>query len=240
MDPEQPVVKQPAFQSSATITQIVAALAKAQGEFPRIPKNKTVAVRTKTGGSYTFSYAPLETIMDAVRPVLAGNGIAVVQMVTDKSVTTLLLHTSGEWLMSQPLPIRISEEASNSSQALGSAITYAKRYSLSPMLGVVADDDDDGNAADGNDAKVTKDETPHGKIDATTKALTGKSVNSNLHDSIFVASLRAAAQLGSTKLKQVWNGGSKEDRLAVPPQDWETIKLMAQAADKNDETGAVQ
>lgn len=219
------------FQSSATITSIIGALAKAQGEFPRVPKNKEVKVRTKTGGVYTFSYAPLETIMEAIRPVLSANGLAVMQMVNDKVVTTVLLHTSGEWIHSSPLPIRIPEDAQNSSQALGSAITYAKRYSLCAMLGVVADDDDDGNAADGNAAETTKDSTPDGMRNSVSRAMTGKSVAANLKNNVFLDALRDTAEKGTVKLKKVWEDGTREDRLSVPILEWENIKLRAVEAD---------
>lgn len=222
----------PAFTSSADITQLVASLAKAQGEFPRIPKNKTVLVSTRTGGKYSFAYAPLETIMDAVRPVLSKNQLAVVQLVDDKMLSTLLLHTSGQWLLSKPLPIRIAEEAQNSSQALGSAITYAKRYSICAMLGVVADDDDDGNTAEGNTATVTKDGTPDGQRAAVTTALTGRSVGESLAQASFLKLLRIASAQGTTELKKVWNGATKDERMSIDPAVWETIKADAGEVDK--------
>ena len=53
---------------------LAAALAKAQSEFPPIPRDKTVTVQTKAGGSYTFSYAPLDTVLGAVRGPLTSNG----------------------------------------------------------------------------------------------------------------------------------------------------------------------
>ena len=60
--------------------QLNEALAKAQGEFPPIPREKTVTVKTKTGGSYSFAYAPLDAILSACRPVLAKNGLAITQL----------------------------------------------------------------------------------------------------------------------------------------------------------------
>lgn len=137
---------------SDSIAQLAAALAAAQGSFPRIPRDRTVTVRSrKTDTTYTFSYAPLDTILDAVRPHLAANGLAIVQGVVqcDKGaeyVRTSLLHSSGEWLAhDQPL---FSGAAENASQAYASGMTYARRYGVTALLCLAADDDDDGNAND--------------------------------------------------------------------------------------------
>lgn len=140
------------MQKSDSIQALAAALAKAQAEFPPIPKDKTVEVATRSGGKYKFAYAPLDTIMEKIRPTLKANGLAFMQSLNGESLTTTLLHTSGEWLASDPMPVRVVDSGS---QAFGSAITYARRYALTAMLGIVTEDDDDGNAADGNSAKAT-------------------------------------------------------------------------------------
>jgi hypothetical protein len=57
---------------------------------------------------------------------------------------TTLLHKSGQWIASE-VPLMVGEKSTM--QTLGSAITYARRYGLAAMVGVVADEDDDGNAA---------------------------------------------------------------------------------------------
>lgn len=139
------------MKTSESVKSLAAALVKAQSEFPAIPRNKTVQVKTKSGGTYTFAYAPLDTIMERVRPTLKTNGLAFIQSLNGESLTTTLLHQSGEWMESDPLPIRVTDQGS---QALGSAITYARRYALTAMLGLVTDEDDDGNSADGNEVKL--------------------------------------------------------------------------------------
>src|SRR5258708_6136813 len=215
---------------SAGITAIVAALAKAQGEFPPIHKDKEVTVITKAGKRYSFRYAPLETVMEKVRPVLARNNIAIMQYASEKEIVTVLLHTSGEWLSSPPMKISMEEEGSM--QAMGSAITYAKRYSLCAMLGVVADDDDDGNAAGGNNVETTKDNTPDGKRDAVSKALTGNSVAENVREGDFLRRLREGAALGTPAMKSVWNGGTKADRMSVSEADMTALKATAATKDQ--------
>jgi hypothetical protein len=152
--------------SSPSIKELAAALAKAQSEFPKIPRDRTVEVATRSGGKYKFAYAPLDTIMDKIRPVLKSNGLAFMQSLNGESLSTTLLHTSGEWLASDPMPVRVADSGP---QAFGSAITYARRYALTAILGIVTEDDDDGNAAEGNAVAGTT-ASPRGVIKPTDGA----------------------------------------------------------------------
>jgi hypothetical protein len=140
--------------------QIAAALAKAQGEIKNPRKSKTVTVRTKTGGSYEFSYADLTDITDSVKKPLSDNGIAYTQHVEEvdnrNRLVTTLWHSSGQWIRAIN-PLFVSEQ---SNQAFGSAVTYMKRYALAAMTGVSADDDDDANRADGNQMIVPPETKP--------------------------------------------------------------------------------
>jgi hypothetical protein len=132
-----------------------AALAKAQGSFKPIHRDKTVTVTMKSGGKYSFSYAPLETILAAVMPALSANGLSLTQscvMMGEKEyVRTQLRHSSGE-LIENNTRILIGDAGP---QAYGSALTYARRYGVTLLLCISADDDDDGNAAEGNEAQQT-------------------------------------------------------------------------------------
>lgn len=143
------------MQHSEHFAQVATALAAAQGAFPPIPRDRTVTVvsrRQRDDGSrpqYTFSYAPLSTILEKVRPALAANGLALAQSVVVNAdgvefVRTMLLHSSGEWLANET-PI-FTSGADNASQAYASGLTYARRYGVSTLLVLAADDDDDGNA----------------------------------------------------------------------------------------------
>ena len=98
-------------------------------------------------------YATLTAVWDACRKPLSDNGLAVVQAFrVDENgmllLVTKLVHTSGEWMVSE-YPVTPQK---NDPQGFGSAVTYARRYTLSSLVGVVADDDDDGNAASGQQA----------------------------------------------------------------------------------------
>lgn len=129
---------------------LASALAKAQGQFATVKRDKTVTVSTKTGGSYSFSYAPLESILGAVRKPLADNGLVLVQQLNDGALDTSLIHDSGAILSGS-----IDIPATGDIQAFGSAITYLRRYAIQAMLGIAAEDDDDGNHAAGNIASPT-------------------------------------------------------------------------------------
>lgn len=133
---------------------LFAALAQAQAAFGPITKNRTVTVYPKEKNGYkpppyTFDYATFDTILDACRPALNANGFALVQpfsAVEERcELRTMLVHSSGAYL--ELVYVFFKPE---SIQALGSAITYARRYSVASLLGVSSEEDDDGNAADGN------------------------------------------------------------------------------------------
>jgi hypothetical protein len=131
-------------------------LAKAQASFAPVTRSKTVTVQTKTGGSYKFAYAPLDAILDAVRKPLSDNGLAIAQLIDHEALVTVLLHESGAFLQANTaLP------TTGDVQALGSAITYLRRYALQAMLGIAAEEDDDGHGA--KDAKPAKPTGEYGK-----------------------------------------------------------------------------
>lgn len=141
---------------SEQIDKLAEALAKAQGQIQNPTKNKTVNVRTKSGGTYEFAYADLTAVIDAIKKPFSDNGLSYVQLMGQGAdgnyhLITRLMHSSGQW-MDSINPILISPEGGN--QNYGSALTFMKRYALSAMAGLSADSDDDANSADGNEATV--------------------------------------------------------------------------------------
>lgn len=126
---------------------LVAALATAQGEMPRVTKGETANVQTKTGHRYSYQYASLADIHAAVLPVLSRHGLAWTTMPTIREdgryvLRCELAHTSGESRTCEmPLPSMCTP------QELGSALTYARRYALCSIVGIAPDEDDDGAAA---------------------------------------------------------------------------------------------
>lgn len=139
--------------------EIAAALAKSWAEIENPKHNKTVQVKTKNGGQYTFDYADLGTIFDEAKRVFKENGISVLQNAYTEvvegnlmiAVETMLLHSSGEWVKSQPLKM----PSSTNMQDMGGQVTYMKRYSLSALLGIATESDDDANGASGNSFKLS-------------------------------------------------------------------------------------
>lgn len=119
------------------LDKIAPALAKAQAEMSNPPKTKTANV-----GKYKYRYADLAEIIDHVRATLGKHGLAVTQIVDGAMLRTLLMHESGQTLES-----RYDLPAQAAAQEMGSAITYARRYSLCAILGIAAEEDDDGEKA---------------------------------------------------------------------------------------------
>lgn len=126
--------------TSDTTGEIAKALAEFQAEMPSIAKGKTADT-----GTYSYSYADLADITALAMPLLSQHGLAFSTCPKrgehGYDVVGLLLHTSGERLEGA-LPLH-----GNQPQQIGSALTYARRYLLCSMTGLVTDDDDDGRAA---------------------------------------------------------------------------------------------
>lgn len=129
------------------IGKLAAALAKAQGEIRGAKKDAE-------NPFFKSNYADLASVWEACRDALSKNELAVVQTTElhEGSILlrTTLLHSSGESI-SGVLPVLVGEKAT--SQQLGSAITYNRRYALAAMVGV-APEDDDGNAAQATEGKA--------------------------------------------------------------------------------------
>lgn len=125
------------------------ALSKAQAEFPVIEKNRVAKIPTKDGRSYSYKYADLTDVVNAIRPFLTKNGLAFSQGVarteSGEVLRTTLLHAGGESIYSE---VPFAAAQGSGPQAVGSALTYARRYGLSALLGIVTDEDDDAQSAE--------------------------------------------------------------------------------------------
>ena len=130
------------MKSSTEIKDIAAALSKLQAE------NKGAEMEA-VNPFFKSKYSNLKDVWDSIRESVGKNGLAILQDVTTKdicvSVTTLVTHSSGQWIEFGPLEVPFAKK---DAQAVGSAISYAKRYALSAAVGVVSGiEDDDGNEA---------------------------------------------------------------------------------------------
>lgn len=170
---------------SESIKELATALAKVQASIQPASKNAT-------NPHFRSKYADLGAIWDACRKPLADNGLSVVQMPTDSTdgrvaLTTMLLHTSGEYI-SATCSTRLQQD---SAQGVGSALTYLRRYALAAMVGIVADEDDDGNAA------------------SQPQQRSAQPTNGNGHSG-------KASEKQIKMLFAIWNNGGYDGRL----QDW--------------------
>ena len=146
------------MQTSETIDELTTALAKAQGEI-------TGALKESANPFFKSRYADLASCWDACRGPLSKNGLAVFQAAETTELglvlTTTLAHGSGQWMRSS-LGVTPKDD---SPQSMGSALTYARRYALTAMVGI-AQVDDDGNAASGRPSTVSdfKGHDPRGDL----------------------------------------------------------------------------
>lgn len=126
---------------SEKLDKIIPAVIQAQAEFPAIRKDGY-------NPHFKSKFSSLTAVKDATQPVLAKHGLAVLQFpsTTDDgkpALTTWLVHESGQWIKDTTV-LSLSKI---DPQSQGGAITYLRRYAWTAVLGLVADDDDDGNAA---------------------------------------------------------------------------------------------
>jgi hypothetical protein len=126
---------------------LAAALVKFQFEVPVIPKNRTAKIETKTGGSYSYKYADLADIWEAVRKPLSSNDLAVTQFLVGgedghTGIKTTVWHKSGQCISGT---MHVTTDGKTAQEA-GSLFTYYKRYALSAALGISTEEDDDGAA----------------------------------------------------------------------------------------------
>lgn len=173
---------------SESINEIAKALCKFQAEVKN-PSNNA------TNPMYKSKYSTLDNVINTVKPVLSKYGLSFIQCPSTSEdglhigTTTLLMHESGEWIESDPIILpayKLGRDAVKiyDAQAAGIAITYSRRYSLSALLGVSSEDDDDANGI----IHETTSKKQSGKIQAAsdkqlnliTKLLNDVSVATNI------------------------------------------------------------
>lgn len=130
------------WSSSEAVDEVLPAFVDALQAADDITKSRTADIKTKAG-QMRYTFADLADTLDAIKPVLTANDLAVTQAAGNDGVTTVVLHGSGQWIAFPPLTVATAQ---NTPQAHGSAITYARRYAVLAALGI-ATEDDDGRAA---------------------------------------------------------------------------------------------
>lgn len=187
-----------------------------------------------TNPHFRNRYATLASVYEACRTPLAKNGLSVIQGVTDFEghtyLETMLVHESGEYITSGTKLIVDKE----SMQGLGSAITYARRYALAAMIGVVADEDDDGNQASQNPPRQT--DRPKVEVKAPVKAAPAPLPRQpEIHMDLMrqVADLMVSSKVTATQLKEftVQKYGKEKSTDLTRPQLQEVIDHLTQVSE---------
>jgi len=131
--------------------ELFAAISLAQAEFTTVHKNAT-------NPHFKSKFAPLDTIIEMIRPIMAKHGLSVMQFtdIADSGiiVETVIAHSSGQHvsgLLAMPV-------VKQDPQGYGSALTYGRRYGLAAALGIVSDEDVDGNGPQKPEDKMKKPE----------------------------------------------------------------------------------
>lgn len=129
------------MKTSEQIDAIAAAFVKAQAEIATVKKDKKA-----DAGRFGYTYASLAAVVESIAAALGKHGLCYIQTIAQDddscTITTRLLHCEGQWFEGNcRMPVN-----GGGAQAVGSAITYGRRYGLTALLGIVTDDDDDDGA----------------------------------------------------------------------------------------------
>ena len=174
---------------SESIANLSAAMAKA---FQKIEG----AVKDKTNPHFKSKYADLGNVVDAVKPALAEHGLWFSQVSYDienhAAIETVIYHSSGEWLSCGIVSVPVSK---GDAQGYGSALTYARRYSLSAAFGVAPEDDDGNAAAQAAPKKAVKVKLTMAEIESHLAAIEAADTEEGLKK-VYSAAYRAADALG--------------------------------------------
>ena len=138
------------MEKSESIAELITAISKAKLKFTPLLKTGKADFKTKTGGHVKYDYVELENLLEMAEPLLAAEGVIIVQEEVLNSgtieISTWFFHSSGEFIQWDPLALPIATGAGMSTiQSIGTTITYCRRYDLLCKLGLAGEKDTDGN-----------------------------------------------------------------------------------------------
>lgn len=200
------------MKTSESIKNIAAALCKFQQECDS-PK------KTASNPHFKSKYAPLEEIIKVATPTMAANGLSHFQSTSSDGdsvvVTTVLMHTSGEFIESDPLRLPMGKATA---QGAGSSLTYARRYSLCAILGIAAEEDDDANGASDQQKDTNKQVASESQLNFINKLL---------------GDVAAATNITRDRAYETLKAKMKKDMEWYTPQDaGKAIKILQDAVKK--------
>ena len=229
--------------SSESIGSLAAALAKAQAELVNPEKSLVATIRENGSGGIerSFRYAPLSSGLDIVRKTLGQHEIATVQTTAiDQTagivnLTTVLAHSSGEWIASDWPVCPISE--TTTPHRMGAALTYARRYALFTLVGIAGEDDLDAPDLSTPTSQTSGPEKPKkdgndrlngGQRNSTQRAAPTRDRRISFNSTNPILGTEASAELRDRLLAELANLASSEAAI------WAQRNLRA----KNDLTAA--
>jgi hypothetical protein len=221
--------------TNSQVNKIYPAFIKAQAEFESVQKDGTVKAESKTGAiTRNYSYATISSVISMIKPVLAKYNLAVIQLIKNSNfekhitIETRLIHDSGQEIVTEySMPVKevekknwvngqnVTEYRYIDSQALGSAITYARRYALTSFFGL-STEDDDGQLASKKDEQVKdfkQDEKPPKFVDKPKQEV--KPVEPVLHDEQSKHFNGMVEALNSCKTLQELNDKLASDKFTI-------------------------
>ena len=199
--------------SSESIASLAAALAKAQVELVNPEKSLSATIQSTGGADQTFRYAPLSSGLDIVRKTLGQYEIATVQTTSvDENggtinLTTVLAHSSGEWIASD-WPVFAVRETPH---RRGAALTYARRYALFTLVGIAGEDDLDAPELPMNQTSGSEKLTEHknGRLNGGQQKPSRRDHRSRSAKSIFAP--EASAELRDQLIAELNDLASGDD-----------------------------
>jgi hypothetical protein len=218
---ERRVVESTVFYHSDEIGSLVEALAEAQKTITNPTKNKTADVQPRTGRAFSYSYASLDSVMDAVRTPLAEQGIILTQILWGTKLVSMLAHKSGQWFKAE------TSLQFDSAQSMGGQTTYARRYQAMGLLGIAGEDDDDGISGDRNLTRLTPEEADLRKREYDARLARQQRGDQPIHPLLERAREVRDAE-GASNLLQAWVEGASELEALRGDADW--IPLLNETA----------
>jgi hypothetical protein len=212
--------------SSSSIAALAAALAKAQGELVNPEKSLVGTIETEGGArrARTFRYAPLSTGLEIVRKTLGHYEIATMQTTAVDlgagfvNLTTVLAHSSGEWIASDWPVGAVADTATP--HRMGAALTYARRYALFTLVGIAGEDDMDAPdliARPSRSAGLESGNAPdkrrlnRGQHSSGPSTQTRQQAALSLQSSHTVLEAEASAELGNRLVAEIANLQSSDE-----------------------------
>jgi hypothetical protein len=222
--------------SSDSVAALAAALAKAQSELVNPEKSLTATIRAAAPGvaERSFRYAPLSSGLDIIRKTLGQHEIATIQTTAidqasgQVNLTTMLAHSSGQWIASDWPVCPIAEMASP--HRMGAALTYARRYALFSLVGITGEDDLDapdlstctpmtGRGADPRQDQPSSPDPGNGRQPGARKRKTVELLDPERSAALRDKLLAEIADLASAELAVTWANGALTAKNSLVADD---------------------